>query len=129
MLKDGNGQISVEYILLVGLVLVIVLTFAGPIGTILETDQAMDSAKAGILNATNDIAYNNTGNIFRLEGMSLNNGTLTANIYSMKTPSESNKEYIQSKAINTIAQTLNKPVEGSKVVGNHYNYTVTLVWV
>lgn len=130
MLKDHNGQISAELILLIGLVLIIVMAFASPLGKSLETNQVMAAAKTGILNATNDLAYKNTGNIFRFNNINFNSstGTITAKVYSMK-PNSTDKDYIQSQTINTIADTLNKPVSGNKVLGNYYNYTVNIVWV
>ena len=130
MLKDHNGQISAELILLIGLVLIIVMVFASPLGESLETNQVMAAAKTGILNATNDLAYKNTGNIFRFNNINFNSstGTITAKVYSMK-PNSTDKDYIQSQTINTIAETLNKPVSGNKVLGNYYNYTVNIVWV
>lgn len=133
MFNDHNGQISLEYILLLGLVLIIVLALVGPFGQSIETDQAMTAAKNGINNATNDLAYNNSGNIFKLDNLTFNNNTgqITANIYSMKsqTANDADQNYIQSQTINTIAQTLNKPISGNKVLGNKYNYTLTINWI
>jgi len=132
VLKDHNGQISAELILLIGLVLIIVMAFASPLGESLETNQVMAAAKTGILNATNDLAYKNTGNIFRFNNINFttNNRTMniTAKVYSMK-PTSTDEAYIKSQTINTIAETLNKPVSGNYVLGNYYNYTVNIVWV
>lgn len=129
--NDNRGQLSLEYILLLGLVLVLVLAIVAPLGKGVETDQAMAATKNGIINATNQLAYSNTGNIFRVNKINFNNstGAISATVYSMKSPTGTEKTFVQTHTLSTISQTLNKPISGNSVLGSNYNYTLTINWV
>lgn len=128
MSNDSRGQISVEFVLLIGLVFVLVLAFVPYIGKNMEQDNVMSAAKLGFLDASNDIAYNGTGNTIKFGNMVFNeNGTITLTFYSLTQLSSGNKVYIQNKMLNSIAKTLNTNVNGSKVKGAYYNYNVALI--
>lgn len=57
---DGRGQISVEYILFVGFVLVVILVIANVVGDQSEQNAIATSAKLGAVNATTEIGILNT---------------------------------------------------------------------
>lgn len=121
-----KGQISAEFVLLTGLMLVIIILIASYAGYNLELDQVMGAAKIGTIEAINDLAYNGTGNVIRFKNATFNNGKITITVYSKKNLSENEKNYIQQKALNSIATTLGKQVTNNIVKGR-YDYTIEVV--
>gem|GEM_PF-1569665 len=125
MLNESRGQISVEIVLLVGLALIVTLAIAQYIGPSLEQDKVMSAARIGCIDASNDIAYNGTGNVIRFNNMSFSNGIIIVNIYSQKSLNSTNKNYIQSKMLNNIAQALDTTVVSNTVKGR-YTYRINI---
>lgn len=126
MLGNNKGQISVEVVLLVGLILVIVLAVGSYLGEDIELNKVMAAAKTGSIDASNDLAYTGEGNVIRFNNMTFSNGNISIIMYSTKTLSSGDKVYIQSKSLQNVANVLNKPVINDNVEGR-YKYSVTVV--
>lgn len=126
MLNDKKGQISVEIVLLVGLSLIIVMALSTYLGEDIELNSVMAAAKTGSIDASNDLAYNGTGNVIRFNNMTFDDGTITVRMYSKKQLSSNDITYIQNKALQYIGNTLNKPVNSNTVEGI-YDYRVFVV--
>lgn len=122
--SDSKGQISVEWVLLVGLMVVIVLAVAQFIGPNLEQDEVMSAARIACIDASNDIAYV-TGNVIKFNNMTFNNGTITVTVYSKKALSLNNATYIQNEMLNNIAEALNTNIVDNTVQGR-YTYKITV---
>ncbi|MGF7117493.1 hypothetical protein [Methanobacterium oryzae] len=125
MVNDSKGQISLELVLLIGLVFVIVMAIAPYIGENIELNQVMSAARMGFINASNDIAYNGTGNAIQFKNMTFNNGTIKLTFYSKKELTQDNIDYIQSRTLNEISKMLNTNVTNGSVKGR-YTYTLIL---
>lgn len=135
MINDSRGQLSAEFVLIIGLMLIIVIVAANFIGPNVEENQVMSAARSGFINASNEMAYNNTGNVLRLDNLTVSSGTISARYFSKKTLSSGEEYAIRAIMIDNIANVLNKPVTGrsginpGRVETSRYNYTVTLVAV
>lgn len=131
MLNNSRGQISVEFVLLIGLILVLVLGVSTTFQQNIELNSAMSAAKIGFIGASNNLAYSN-GNIIRLNGMNFNNGTITAGYYSSKALNDNDKYNIEVNMIDSISKTLNVPVQwrtntnSGCVQTNDYKYIIQL---
>ena len=125
MLNESRGQLSVELVLLIGIVIVITLAILQFIGPSLEQDKVMSAAKIGCIDASNDIAYNGTGNVIRFNNMTFNNGTINLNVYSKKALNSTNISYMNNKILSNIAQALNTNINDDTVQGR-YTYKVVI---
>ncbi len=125
MPNDSRGQISAEFVLMIGLIVVLVIAVAQYIGPNLEENEVMSAAKIACINASNDIAYT-TGNVIRFNNMTLNNGTITVSVYSKIALNATNINYMQNKILNNIAQTLGTNIANNTVKGR-YSYSVNVI--
>ncbi len=125
-MKDYRGQISAEFVLLAGVILIIALVIASHVGNNLELDQVMSAAKTGAIEATNDLAYNGTGNVIRFQNITFQDGKITITVYSKRNLTGNERDYIRIKVLEAIGESLGKPVTGNSVKGR-YNYTVEVV--
>jgi len=125
-MREYKGQISAEFVLLTGFILVVAIIIASQAGSSLELDQVMSAAKTGAIEATNDLAYNGTGNLIRFQNITFKDGKITITVYSKKSLTDNEKNYIKGKVLESIGETLGKQVTGDLVKGR-YNYTVEVV--
>lgn len=116
---DGRGQISVEYILLVGFVLVIILVIANVVGDQSEQNAIATSAKLGAVNATTEIGILNT----TVQPLRVNEVVMTGSdpiiitIYLSGSASTSQKVQILTSVNRSIAaEGYNPQYTGSNVV-------------
>ena len=92
---DGRGQISVEYILFVGFVLIIILLFANVIGDQQEQNNVAVAARTGAINATAQMEITNSG-MFPLRVNEVNTtGTNPINIVIYLSGSITNSQKVQ----------------------------------
>jgi len=132
MLKESRGQISAEWVLLVGLFLVLVMGVAVYYGQSNEVTVALAAAKGGFIDAANNIAYNGSGNTIRINSMSFNNGVITVKYYSTTPLNSSSILTIQKTMLSDIASAVGYPYTAGSgsdpgyVQTNRYKYTVTL---
>lgn len=135
MIKDSRGQLSAEFVLIIGLMLVIVIVAANFIGPSVEENQVMSAARSGFINASNQMAYDETGNVLRLDNLTVSGGTVTAKYFSKKSLSSDEEFNIRVTMIDSISEVLNTPVTGrsginpGQVETSRHTYTVTLVAV
>jgi uncharacterized protein (UPF0333 family) len=119
---DGRGQISVEFVLLVAIVLAIVLVFAGIIGDQNEQNSVATAIRLGAVNATaemsilnrtmepvrvNEVIMNGSGNITMLIHLSysssqIQNTTLTGVAISLNSQGYT----VQKNMVSNIIQNL-----------------------
>lgn len=125
MLIDNRGQVSVEIVLLVGLSLIIVLALSSHLGEDVEINKVMAAAKTGSIDASNDLAYNGTGNVIRFKNMTFNNGTINMTVYSKKALNSTSIAYMGNKILNNIAQALNTNITNGTVRGR-YIYRINI---
>ena len=125
-MREYKGQISAEFVLLTGFILVVAIIIASQAGSSLELDQVMSAAKTGAIEATNDLAYNGTGNLIRFQNITFKDGKITITVYSKKRLTDDEKNYIKRKVLESIGEALGKQVTGDTVKGR-YNYTVEVV--
>jgi len=125
-MKDYKGQVSAEFVLLAGFILVVAIIIASQAGSSLELDQVMSAAKTGTIEASNDLAYNGTGNVIRFQNITFKDGKITITVYSKRNLTDNEKTYIKQKVLESIGETLGKQVTGDTVKGR-YNYTVEVV--
>lgn len=128
MLEDSKGQISVEFVMLIGLMLVLILPVISIFGQNNEVTTAMSAAREGVTNASNDLAYTEEGNVIRYNSMTFNNGNIRINVYSEFPLSSDNVTYIQTKALNNINNSLSVISSSDTMVQTkRYTYTVTII--
>ncbi|MBC7117445.1 class III signal peptide-containing protein [Methanothermobacter tenebrarum] len=125
-MREYKGQISAEFVLLTGFILVVAIIIASQAGSSLELDQVMSAAKTGTIEATNDLAYNGTGNLIRFQNITFKDGKITITVYSKKRLTYNEMNYIKGKVLESIGETIGKQVTGDLVKGR-YNYTVEVV--
>jgi uncharacterized protein (UPF0333 family) len=131
MLTDSKGQISAEYVLLIGLFLVIILVVAASFGQSNEVNLALSTAREGVINASNDIAYSGSGNVVRFNTMSFNKdtGVITVNIASEYPLSGTDITNIETTAIKNMKAGLSEVVNSSdtSVQTKRYTYTIKII--
>jgi len=120
---DKKGQLSAEFVLLLGFMLIIVLLIASLVGTQNQLDQVMSTAKIAATSAGDDIAYNNTGNIIRFNSIKFSNGVINITMYSQNALNTTQLAYIKNCVLNNVSQALGIPVTNGTIRGQ-YNYTV-----
>ncbi|BAW31250.1 MAG TPA: hypothetical protein PLO64_01725 [Methanothermobacter sp.] len=125
-MREYKGQISAEFVILAGFILVVAIIIASQSGSSLELDQVMSAAKTGTIEASNDLAYNGTGNLIRFQNITFKDGKITITVYSKKRLTDDEKNYIKRKVLESIGEALGKQVTGDTVKGR-YNYTVEVV--
>lgn len=123
MIKSIEGQISAEFILLMGFILIVVVLVASYVGENSEMNNVMAAAKIATVTASNDLAYNNTGNVIRFNNMTFDDGKITVTVYSHKALTPENKNYIKKKILYSISNILGVNVVDDSVQGK-YSYTV-----
>lgn len=133
MLKDSRGQISAEFVLLMGLFLVLVLGVAVFFGQSNELTVAASAAREGVMNASNDVAYSGAGNVIRFDGtnMSVNDTTKVVNLkifVASEFPlSGSDTTTIQDDVINNMKNNLNViSSSGTTIQTNRYTYIINM---
>ena len=125
-MKDNRGQISAEFVLLTGIILIIALVIASHTGNSLEVDKVISAAKTGTIEATNDLAYNGTGNVIRFQNITFQDGKINITVYSKRSLTANEIAYIKQKVLEAIGESLGKPVTDNTVKGR-YTYTVEVL--
>lgn len=125
---DRKGQISAEFLILMGFVLVIVLVFANVIGDQNEVNNVVTSAKQGASDALAELVFNdrtltpvrvNTINVVGDENKDIQI-TLSREI------SPDNKAIVKERALSSIKD-LGFEREGDTIITGRYQYTVTII--
>lgn len=136
---EQKGQISVEFILLIGLIVVIILAIVPYIGQANENNIIALAAKEGALNATTNLALLNRNMApLRVEDIStIGNGhNLTIRIDISGTISTDQNKTIVNSTLSSIAAQGYKRVNsanssnspyGDYIITSRHNYNITLV--
>ncbi|MGC9516096.1 MAG: class III signal peptide-containing protein [Methanomicrobiales archaeon] len=125
---DVKAQISAEYILLVGFILVIVLIFATFIGEQNELNSVMTAAKEGASDAISELSFLNRA----MQPVRVTNMTLTGNenktiqIRLSRTLSPDNKDFVANRSLSYIAK-LGYTRDGNTITSGRYQYTVVIL--
>ena len=133
---DQRAQISVEYILLVAIILAIVLVFALIITNQNEQNIVATAAQLGASNATANMVFtNNSQSPIKVTSVTMTNNSNNINMIIHFSSHINNQTVI----LNSIATSLNSALNGSgtsytiaqnsnniNLVTNKNNYTITL---
>lgn len=127
MNMDQKGQISVEFVLIIALMLVLTLIFAGYIGEANESNSVSAAARSGATDAiSNSVFINRNVEPFRVNSVQiLGSGyDLTVQIDVNNLPS--NTTAILNGALNSVAA-LGYTKVGNTVVSSRHRYSFTVV--
>lgn len=136
---DQKGQISIEFVLVVGIILVLVLVFAPYIGAQSELNAVSAAARSGAMNATSEIVFLDSSaepvrvNDIKLIGSGQN---LTIQMHLSRSISGNQPETIMNGTLRSIvAQGYTRDDSGTTdtslddiIVTGRHNYKVTLVY-
>lgn len=126
---DVKGQLSAEFILIMGFMLVIILLFAAVIGPQIEQNSVMSAARDGASNALSIIVSNNSSvPPLRVTSMNVIGGqskTVQIKLSGM-IPSNYNATVIDLVVTNVVNQGYTK-INSTSVKGNNFNYTFVLI--
>ena len=134
---DQKGQISIEFALIIAVMLVLVLLIASYAGTENESNTILSAARSGAMNATtNAVLLNRSAEPTRVDNIQLINGTGSDLIISINLSTvPSNTTSILNSTLNSIAAqgytinnagTPNDPSDDYITTSRH-KYTVTIV--
>jgi hypothetical protein len=128
-IMDIKGQLSAEYILILGFMFVIILVFAAVIGPNIEQNSVMSAARDGASNALSNISTSNSSvPPIRVTSINVTGGTSkTVKIkFSNMIPVDYNATVLDAIISNVVNQGYTK-INASSVKGNNFNYTFILV--
>lgn len=125
---DKKGQLSAEFILLVGFILVVVLIFASIAGDQSEVNSVVASAKQGASEAVSERVFvNNTATPVRVTTVTVTgNENKTIQIRLSKSVSAEFKNNILNSSLNAVDD-LGFNRTGNVITSNRYQYTITIV--
>jgi len=125
---DIKAQISAEYILLVGFILVIVLIFASYVGEQNELNTVMTAAKQGASDALAELSFSDRSlQPVRVMDMTLTgNQNKTIQIRLSRTISAANKNFVLNRSLVSIQQ-LGYTRENNTIVTGRYRFSVSIL--
>jgi uncharacterized protein (UPF0333 family) len=126
---DVKGQLSAEYILILGFMLVIVMIFASIVGPEIEQNSVMSAARDGASNALANISITNSSvPPIRVTSMNMtgNNSKVVYIKLSGIIPGSYNATVLNDIINYVVKQGFTK-YNNTTVKGNNFNYTFVLV--
>lgn len=137
MKVDQKGQISIEFVLIIGFMLILVLVFAGYIGDAMESNSVSAAARSGAMDAASNIVLlNQSAEPLRVNDINIigNGQNLTIQINIDITPSATAKLAIFNGALHSVAdlgytidtQNAMNPYD-DVVVSSRHRYSITIV--
>jgi uncharacterized protein (UPF0333 family) len=126
-IMDQKAQISAEFILLIGLILVIVLIFSNIIGEQTELNSLMAAARTGATQATSDMVYlNQSIQPVRVTEMAIiGDQGKTIQIHLSRSLNSYYNGYVLSKTLESI-ESQGFQINGNNIVTNRHTYNITI---